>query len=264
VPKGAIHVHSTYSDGKFTLRELRDTFRAAGCAFLCMTDHAEYFDAARLRSYFDECVSLSDSQFRLVPGLEYSCDRQMHILGYGAARLAESKDPQKMIAQIDAEGAISVIAHPMNEAFAWIESFEILPQGVEAWNTKYDGRHAPRPATFELIQRLQRLQPNLKAFYGLDLHWKHQFRSLFIQANCAGNCAAEILEALSRGDYLASKGALELPSSGVLPQQALEEFSRTRQRTEGLRSFAKRAKTTLDRCGIQLPEGLKAQLRRIF
>jgi len=102
--KGALHIHSTYSDGEFTLPELRDLFLADGCSFLCMNDHAEYFDEARLKRYAEECHSLSDDTLRFVSGLEYECEKRMHILGYGASILVSSKDPQTVIRQIDAQG----------------------------------------------------------------------------------------------------------------------------------------------------------------
>ena len=50
------------------------------------------------------------------------------------------------------------------------EQFEPLPDGVEVWNTKYDGQYAPRPGTFELLGRLKTRRPDVRAFYGLDLH----------------------------------------------------------------------------------------------
>ncbi len=52
--KGAIHLHSVYSDGEFTLAELREALVAAGCSFACMTDHAEYFDRLMTRDYVAE------------------------------------------------------------------------------------------------------------------------------------------------------------------------------------------------------------------
>ena len=127
--KGAIHIHSTYSDGEFTLVELKELFRAEGCAFVCMTDHAEAFDGVSLRNYLDECKALSDSRFCFVPGLEYGCEQKMHILGYGAQRLAKTQNPQEIIHYIEAQGAIPVIAHPKDEHFAWIESFRTSAAG---------------------------------------------------------------------------------------------------------------------------------------
>ena len=262
--KGAIHIHSTYSDGEFTLSELRDLFLAEGCAFVAMTDHAEYFDSEKLSAYFTDCLAHSDERLRFVPGLEYECDQRMHILGYGANRLAHSKDPQQVISHIDAQGAISVIAHPKDDFFDWIESFETLPQGIEAWNSKYDGRYAPRPGTFRLLQRLRQRCPQMHAFYGQDLHWKKQFRSLFVQVDCLSAQPDAILAALAKGSFNGQKAELILPSSGVISHELLAEFEHTHARSYRMRQFLKRGKSTLDRFGLTVPESIKAQLRRIF
>jgi hypothetical protein len=262
--KGALHIHSTYSDGEFTLAELRETFLAEGCAFLCMTDHAEHFDSAKLKAYLDECAALSDAKLRFIPGLEYRCQRDMHILGYGATQLAVSKEPQKVIAHIASQDAVSVIAHPKNAAFDWIESFQLLPQGIEVWNTKYDGRYAPRPATFALVGRLRQRKPDLHAFYGMDLHWKNQFRGMVMQVRCTEKGTSQVLAALSRGDFSAQKGGIDLPSSGALPQELLDGLGRARKRSERVQHFVNRTKGALKRFGIRIPKAIKAQLRRIF
>src|SRR5262245_61141110 len=95
--KGAIHLHSVYSDGEFTLAELREALVAAGCPFACMTDHAEYFNRLMTRDYVAECASLSDDRFRFIPGLEYSCYEGMHVLGLGVTEAAGTRDPQDVI-----------------------------------------------------------------------------------------------------------------------------------------------------------------------
>lgn len=262
--KGALHVHSTYSDGEFTLPELRQVFLAEGCQFVCMNDHAEYFDQEKLLTYAKECQSLSDGKLCFVPGLEYECDQRMHILGYGAGALAGSKEPETVIRHIDAQGAVSVIAHPKDEFFHWIEEFETLPRGIETWNSKYDGRYAPRPGTFMLLQRLRQRRPETHAFYGQDLHWKKQFRGLFVQLDCTAAQPAKILAALARGAYQGQKAELLLPSSGLLPENLLLQFSRVHDRSRRLTRALKRGKELLDESGIKIPESLKAQLRRIF
>ena len=262
--KGAIHIHSTYSDGEFSLPELRELFRSAGCAFVCMTDHAEAFDAESLGKYQAECKSLSDATFCFVPGLEYGCEQKMHILGYGARQLAQTVNPQEIILFIEAQGAISVIAHPKDDHFAWIESFEVLPRGIETWNSKYDGRYAPRPGTFALQQRLRERRPGMQAFYGLDLHWKKQFRELFVNIDRETPTPETILEALATGAYAGSKAELTLPSSGVLPADLLHSFAREHAKSDRIRNFLKNSKKALDRIGIRVPASIKAQLRRIF
>ncbi len=262
--KGALHIHSRNSDGEFTLKELRNMFLGENCSFLCMTDHAEYFDEDSVQRYVAECEAFSDAQFRFVPGLEYRCERDMHILGYYATRLTQSTDPQEVIRHIDAQQAISVIAHPKDEFVEWIETFSTLPQGIETWNTKYDGRYAPRPGTFALLQRLKQRAPETHAFYGLDLHWKRQFRNFFVELDCGSVETAAIMAALRRGNYCALKDELRLPSSGVLPAQLLDQFGRVHARSHGMRRLLKNGKKILDRAGIRVPESLKSRLRRIF
>ena len=262
--KGAIHIHSTYSDGEFTLPELRALFIAEGCRFVCMTDHAEWFDERSLASYISECAALSDDKFCFVHGLEYGCEQRMHILGYGAEKLASTQDPQQVIRHIEAQHAVSVIAHPKDAFFAWIETFENLPAGIETWNSKYDSRYAPRPGTFALLRRLQQREPGMLAFYGQDLHWKKQYHGLFIELNCGSNDPGQILNALRRGDYCGIKEGISLPSSGKLPEDLLAEFDRQHRKSDRMRNVFKSGKKALDRMGIKVPASVKAKLRGIF
>jgi hypothetical protein len=53
-----------------------------------------------------ECESLSDKTFCLVAGLEYRCERDMHILGYSATKLTHVVDPEEVIRHIGSQGAI--------------------------------------------------------------------------------------------------------------------------------------------------------------
>lgn len=262
--KGALHFHSTYSDGEFTLPELRAIYAGAGCGFACITDHAEFFDQAKLQAYLADCAANSDERFLFVPGLEFSCDRKMHILGYGVTALAGFTDPQSVITHIESSGGLSVIAHPRNDMLDWIESFDRLPRGIEAWNTKYDGQYAPRREVFELIRRLRGKKSDLNAYYGQDLHWKKQYRGMFVELQAGTVSRASVLEALADGKYHGIKDGLVLPSDASLATEQLREFQRINARSNSLRGFAKSANSLLERLHVKVPAGIKAQLRRIF
>jgi hypothetical protein len=262
--QGALHIHSTYSDGELTLGELRDVLVASGCRFACVTDHADSFDADSLRAYRLECEGRSDADFCFIPGLEYSCVNRMHILGYGVTSLMDSVDPEHVIAQIRGEGGLAVVAHPKNDAFDSIERFEPLPDGIEVWNSKYDGQYAPRRGTFALLGRLQARRPDVRAFYGLDLHWRNQYRGLFTEVACEAPDRDGVLAALRRGSYAGIKGGLRLPSTGTLSPEILERFELAHERSQRMRRCLGRAKSWVDRSGIAIPAPIKAQLRRIF
>lgn len=266
--KAALHVHSTYSDGEFTLAELREKFLAAGCGVICMADHADTFDEAKVREYVREMESLSDARLAFVPGLEFGCVQRMHIVGYGVTTLVDSDDPQTVIAHIRAHGGVPVIAHPPDHLFEMIEGFAVLPDGIEGWNSKYDGRYAPRPGTFALIQRLQARSPSLKAFYGQDLHWRKQFAGLFNRLDIPLGDRGSVLRALARGEYEGvyegKAGEVTLPSDARLPEPLVREFARSSERTMRFRSSVKSVKKALGGAFKLLPAPVKAQLRRFF
>ncbi|MDT4965811.1 MAG: hypothetical protein QOJ64_548 [Acidobacteriota bacterium] len=262
--KGAIHCHSTYSDGECTLSELRQLFIAQGLSFVCMTDHAEFFNAESLKSYVEECDAYSDDRFRFIAGLEYECDQRMHVLGYGVTSLVQTLDPQEVIRHIENEGGVSVIAHPMDTMFPWIETFDSLPFGIETWNSKYDGRYAPRSGTFQLLNRLQQRKPEMRAFYGTDFHWRNQFRGLFNTVECESLTRDGVLRAMRSGAYSGMKDSFELSSSGNVSEEMMARFDKINGRYHRWRKVLKKAKKMSGRLGKRLPAPIKSQLRKIF
>jgi hypothetical protein len=264
--QGALHIHSTYSDGEFSLAELRDLFVAAGCRFACVTDHADAFagDEARLEAYRRECAERSDARFAFVAGLEYTCIGRMHVLGYGVTTPIDSTDPEIVIRRIRDLGGIAVIAHPKDAAFDAVESFDPLPDGIEVWNTKYDGRYAPRPGTFALLGRAKARRPGILAFYGQDLHWRRQYRGLFTVVDSPTAQPAAVLAALAAGRFYALKDGHQLPSDGVLAPDALAAFARVHRRSQRMRAWLRRMKVWTEGVGVAVPQPIKAQLRRIF
>jgi hypothetical protein len=262
--RGALHLHTTYSDGEFTLAELRAALRAAGCRFAFVTDHAEYFDGARLEGYRRECALHSNADFLFIPSLEFSCENRMHILGYGITSLIESTQPERVIDEIRRLGGLAVIAHPRNEAFQEIERFNPLPDGIEVWNTKYDGKHAPRPATFELLGRVRARAPKTRAFYGIDLHWRYQPVPLLVDVYAELLTADALLASLAKGMYQATKDELRLPSDGVIPPGMAARFARANARTQWWRQRMRGVVRLANRASIKVPSALKARLRRFF
>ena len=260
----ALHVHSTYSDGELRLAQVRDLFLAAGCQLVCMADHADFFDEHSLASFLAECRQLSNSQIRILPGLEFGCRGRMHIVGYGVEKLIESEDPIAVIEHIAMNGGVSVIAHPAPEHLTMIPSLTHLPDGIEVWNTKSDGPAAPRPAVFALAQELRQRKADLHAFYGVDFHWKHQYRGLLNEVTLNGDGDRAVLEALRAGHFVGIHGALRLPSDGVLSAELLADFAVRNARSGRLRKLVRRLKKWTGPLGRALPAPLKSQLRRFF
>jgi hypothetical protein len=262
--KGALHIHSTYSDGELRLRELRAAYTSAGCQFACLTDHADAFDTETLRAYVAECAELSNDGFLFVPGLEFTCTDRMHIIGYGVTTLTNESDPCAVIRHVARCGGISVIAHPKDAHFDWIGKFDAPPDGLEVWNSKYDGRYAPRPATFALLRHLQTRKPDVRAFYGQDLHWRTQYRGLYVKLTAQGLTREAILASLRLGQYSGHKEQLVLPSSGSLPEHLLKEMARSHRRSDYVRYMLRSIKRTADRLHLRIPTSVKAHARRVM
>jgi hypothetical protein len=262
--RAALHVHSTYSDGEFTLTELRDKFMRAGCRLVAMADHADFLDADRIEQYKAECERRSDERFVFLPGLEFGCVDRMHIVGYGVTALIDSKDPQTVIAHIREHGGVAVIAHPPEALFARIESFRVAPNGIEAWNSKYDSRYAPRPATFALIARLRRHHPSVRAFYGQDLHWRRQYAGLFTDVDVPTTDRGRILAALATGEFEGVKGPIRLPSDGLLSELLSVRFQTLHARSRRFRQSLRILRRVLGSAVPRVPVSVKAQLRRLF
>lgn len=261
---GILHVHSTYSDGELSLAELRDALRRDGYRFVCMADHAEAFDTGKVERYLAECAQLSDSEFFFVPGLEFECERRLHIVGYGCTRLASSTNPEDVIAHIGSTGGLAVIAHPPDAHFSWLESLAVRPYGLEVWNSKYDGRYGPRPSTFGLLRNWRTGANPVQAFYGVDLHWRKQFRGLGCRVFEASADRAGVLGALAAGRYAGIHEALLLPPSGEVDPGWLAQAGWRNRRYSGFRKLMKGAKRLLDKAGLRVPPGVKSEIRRWF
>jgi hypothetical protein len=262
--KAALHVHSTYSDGEFTMPELREKYLRAGCALVAMSDHADAFDEEMLRSYIAECERLSDARLTFLAGLEFGCVQRIHILGYGVTALIDSDDPATVIAHIHDHGGVAVVAHPPTALFGFLEQPVQSADGVEVWNSKYDSRYAPRPETFDYVRGQQRPDGRPFGFYGQDLHWRKQFAELFTRVDAPDTTRAAVLDALVSGRFTGTTGEISLGSDATLPPDLRERFAVVNARSQRMRGFVKRVRRALGASFKLLPQSVKSEIRRYF
>src|SRR3954470_19334674 len=149
--KGVLHVHSVFSDGEESLDRLVERFNLSGMRFAAVSDHAEVFDEARMKDYVSLCASLSDSSFLVIPGLEFALHGgNIHILGYGITKRVRFKSMEQLVDGIHDAGGIAVLAHPPEGSTNMIGPIKGKLDGVEVWNSRYDGIHTPRADSFQL------------------------------------------------------------------------------------------------------------------
>jgi hypothetical protein len=122
VVKGAIHVHTTRSDGGGTVEEVAAAASAAGLSFVIVTDHG---DGRRLEppSYRSGVLVLDGAEVGTAQG---------HVLAIGtrAAEYPLGGEARDVIEDIHRLGGIAVAAHPTSAKpdLAW-----------RAWDAFYDG-----------------------------------------------------------------------------------------------------------------------------
>ncbi len=216
--KGVLHVHSVFSDGEETLERLVETLRHAGMNFAAVSDHAEVFDDDRMKEYAALCESLSDGGFLVIPGLEFALHGGgIHILGYGVTLRVRFNSMEQLIDGIHGAGGIAVLAHPPEGVINMIGPIKDKLDGIEVWNGRYDGTHAPRAGSFQLLRRVRAVNPDAAAYCGIDLHKLAQVRKpLYLEVDAESPAQDGVMNALRAGRFMIRGGKIAIPASGNL------------------------------------------------
>ncbi len=170
--RGIIHAHSEFSrDGLHSVGDLADFARECGFRFVGLTDHAEDLSAEDIQSLQQECIKCSDELFVMIPGLEFRCRDDIHILGIGVTEKIASTDPVTVARYIQGVDGLAVIAHPGRNGYQCSPDLFPVVNGIEIWNAAYDGRFVPPLANLRIFQEARGHNANISAFGGADLHW---------------------------------------------------------------------------------------------
>lgn len=172
-----IHLHSIYSyDGTLTLSEIKNELIKYGVNICFMTEHAHNgMNENKYNKFVEECKSLSDENFKMVPGLEYNSSDGPHILVPSLYKFTQKTGCSvEEIGKFAKEnGTISVFAHPRRQQYE-IDKFLNFVIGIELINTNYeklgDLKHN------EYFSKM--LKSKYMKFFGLDFHLLYQFKDL--------------------------------------------------------------------------------------
>jgi hypothetical protein len=200
--KGTFHSHSTLShDGKLSIPELARFFRERGYQFLCLTEHAEDLDSGKVERMLEECAAVSAKDFLMLPGNEFICMGDVHLLGLGAADLIGSTDPVEVARAIRAQGGFSVLAHPRR--IDWQCPPEVLRtiDAIEIWNVGYDGKYLPAAQALESFRRMRAVNQELLALPGHDFHRRESFYPVGVEMNVVRLERGAVLAGLREGCY---------------------------------------------------------------
>jgi hypothetical protein len=208
--KGAVHVHSTNSDGKLSPTEVMREHRDHGYHFLAMTDHRMITDLS----------ALSDASFLNIPSVEVDHDRNevgqtYHIVVLGVRemlQLARETPIQEVIDRWGETGAVMFLAHTYWSGMTLPEILALRGlTGLEVFNTSSATDHGKGLAAIHWDEVLVRG----KRWWGYavdDTHWMSQdgwYYDTFggwICVKAEALTEERILEAIRQGHFYSSSG----------------------------------------------------------
>ncbi len=214
--KGIIHVHSNYSyDGYHTISEIAEWGKKRGYSFICMSEHSETFDEKKMLNYVEECKNVSTSGLLIIPGIEFSCNNGLHILGLGIKEFIHSSEPVEIVQFIKEQNGLIIIAHPSRYNYQIPLNLIGYVNGIEIWNAAYDGRFIPNPDSIALFRKIDRRYAFF-AYGGLDFHKISDNFNIEIIVFC--NEIKNILLALQNGNFVMSNSYFTIDSLCRLSQ----------------------------------------------
>jgi hypothetical protein len=201
------------------LDEIAAIFGRLGYRGVLLAEHDRGFTEERWKQYGRACEAASTDRTTLVPGIEYSdADNDIHVLVWGCESfLGEARETAPLLADVQARGGVSVLAHPgRRNAAARLDDASIrLLNGVEIWNRKYDGV-APGVSGLDLHASAR----HLSAFVGLDFHTRRQMFPLTMLLEASESSGVEGLLSALRTRRCAPQ-ALGAPMSTFLTPTGL-------------------------------------------
>jgi uncharacterized protein (UPF0216 family) len=213
IMKAIMHMHSTYSDGIRSLKELVDSL---DFDIICVTDHAHYLDKKKFKEYVKECKKLSNRNRLVVPCLEIG-RKQHHVMAIGIENfIDEDEDIEERIRLIKKNNGIAILSHPYGHKDKKISmSKDFLDKlkeldGVEIWNTASHGKKIPSAKAIKFFNKLK--NDKLIAVCGADMHATIQKEPYFL-IDCELN-KKSFLDALRKGKYKFYHGKFMINSSG--------------------------------------------------
>lgn len=214
--KGLIHVHSNFSyDGVHSLSELEEFGRKKGYHFIALTEHSETLNDETMLRYVAECENVSRAGCLIVPGIEFDCENDIHILGLGAERYTSRKDAVEVAQFIKEQNGIAVIAHPKRRNHSVPSALLEVADGIEVWNVAYDGRFVPNTQALRLLEKARDESNGRRrlAFGGQDLH--RLTAQSKVETTVAGDHLDKkaLLEALGMGDFIVSNQYFKLKAT---------------------------------------------------
>ena len=200
--RGVMHVHTDLShDGLHSPQELQQLFIRHNLQFACLTDHSQDVREEQFENLRKQCRDLSDPDFVLIPGIEYSCDGGVHIMGIGISHITRATAHAEVINHIHTHNGLAVLAHPTKDRYPLSHDWLGLLDGVEIWNRAVDSKYLPQTVSIRTFFDLKKEHAHLTAFFGLDLHRERSYQDHAMEIEADSCDLDRIVQALKSGRH---------------------------------------------------------------
>ncbi|MFG6493930.1 DNA polymerase/3'-5' exonuclease PolX [Fictibacillus sp. UD] len=209
--KGDLHLHSTWSDGAFSIEEMAEEARNRGYEFMAITDHSQYLRVAngltpeRVRMQRQEINKLNKkySDFKIFAGIEMDIlpdgtldydDELLEEMDFVIASIhsAFSQDKSKIMKRLKTaleHKKVDLIAHPTGRLIGRREGYdvdiEMLLKLASETDTAIELNANPNRLDLapEWLQKAQEL--DVKIAINTDAHYKDTMKHMEIGAAVA-------------------------------------------------------------------------------
>ena len=264
VVKGAFHLHSTLSgDGEVPLADIKRLFVKDGFNFVAICEHQHDMDLCKFNVLVEHCRRLSDTSFLMIPGIEFNCYRN-HILGIGIDAYCPTVAGDDVVPWIKRHNGFAVWAHPKKNEYRLPRHVINELDGMEVWNSKFDGKYAPRAEVVRYYRERLAHRPQLRPFCSVDFHFRAQFRHVPMYCEVDRLSTEQVVSSLRAGAYFAKTAAFTMTGCGGVEVRGhalrrlfnmanLWAFDRCKSLYRGMK-----------RRHVRLPAGMKNLGRRLF
>jgi histidinol phosphatase-like PHP family hydrolase len=210
-------MHTSLShDGKLSLAQLKSFLQERSYQFICVTDHSPDVSPEQWEMFKQECRRLTDSDFIIVPSIEYTCTDRIDIMGIGLETITNETDPKTVVEHIHKNNGLAILCHPTKLDYTFERDWVQHLDGVELWNVGYDGKFLPQRNSIQVYRRLRRWKRDMLAFFGLDLHGPSGFYDLSLWIDSEDYHPDRVVPALKAGRYICSSRFLSILSQPPL------------------------------------------------
>jgi hypothetical protein len=104
------------------------------------------------------------------------------------------------------QGALILISHPVKLHGALPPQVDSWAEGVEVWNTRYDGRRRPRPKNLQLYHDRRIHNASTIAIGGTDFHSVSDLSDLRLEVSLPAFSVDALIGAIRAGDFRIMNG----------------------------------------------------------